>query len=126
MAHLLVGLIAGVFLGTDVPEPDGEAVYRARCLSCHQADGHGVPFFQPSIVKSAWLEGPPGELARLILFGAEWSNYENAMPGAEDLDDGDIAALMTYLRARFTDKTFAPAAAETVNAARAHGPLVAP
>lgn len=126
MAHLLGGLIAGLVMATDAPASDGAAIYRSRCLSCHQADGRGVPFFQPSVVDSRWLTGSPEDLARLILFGGEWGGYENAMPGADDLADRDIAALMTYLRRRFTDTAFSPVPVEKVAEARARGPYAAP
>jgi mono/diheme cytochrome c family protein len=33
--------------------PDGQKLYARHCLSCHQADGYGVPNLQPAIAGGA-------------------------------------------------------------------------
>ena len=50
----------------------GAEVYRreAHCITCHQADGQGLPAAQfPSIAKSDWVGGDPKRLIRIILHG---------------------------------------------------------
>jgi mono/diheme cytochrome c family protein len=86
---------------------DGEAAYGANCLACHQADGRGVPYFQPPLVGSPWLQGEPQALAAFVLTGGfnsaarkEGPN-ENVMPAFTHLDDATLAAALTYVRSRF-------------------------
>lgn len=86
---------------------DGEAAYRANCLACHQADGRGVPYFQPPLVDGPWVMGEPQALAAFVLTGGFNSGErkegpnENVMPDFTQLDDATLAALLTYVRARF-------------------------
>jgi mono/diheme cytochrome c family protein len=90
-----------------VAKIDGEAAYRANCLACHQADGRGVPFFQPPLVDGTWVRGDPQALAAFVLTGgfnsAERKDApnENVMPAFTQLDDATLAAVLTYIRARF-------------------------
>jgi mono/diheme cytochrome c family protein len=71
------------------------------------ADGNGVPFMQPGIKGSAWISNPdPQLLLSLILRGAtvmgEAANaYDNKMTPFDNLSDAEIAAVATYVRARF-------------------------
>lgn len=71
------------------------------------ADGSGVPFLQPAIKGSAWISNPdPQLLLSLILRGSAILGegaqaYDNDMAPQEHLSDAEIAALATYVRARF-------------------------
>jgi len=90
-----------------VAKIDGEAAYRANCLVCHQADGRGVPFLQPPLVDGPWVLGDPQALAAFVLTGGfnsaerKDSPNENVMPAFTQLDDATLAAVLTYVRARF-------------------------
>ena len=35
----------------------GKRLYARHCLSCHQADGGGVPNMQPAIAGGTWVKG---------------------------------------------------------------------
>ena len=35
--------------------PPGQRLYGVHCLSCHQADGGGVPNMQPAIAGGTWV-----------------------------------------------------------------------
>ncbi len=87
----------------------GQQLYNRYCLSCHQADGGGVPRLQPPILDSAWVKGEPVPLALFVLTGGldsagrkESANH-NVMPAFPQLSDEDLALLLTYVRQRFGD-----------------------
>jgi len=77
----------------------GEKVYAANCAACHQANGKGA-----GPIKA--LDGSPvvqdadksKQLAVLL-------NGRNAMPAFKQLSDTDIAAVTTYTKNTWTNKT---------------------
>ena len=72
----------------------GKKVYEANCLSCHQADGAGVPGTIPAIAKSPVVNGPVGAHIGLVLNGKPpmMASFKNVLTPAE------IAAVVTYQR----------------------------
>jgi cytochrome c oxidase subunit 2 len=73
----------------------GEAVYKANCLACHQANGQGVQGVFPALAGSQIATKPENIKTHIthILYG------KNLMPAfGEQLNDGDIAAVATYER----------------------------
>jgi len=106
------------------PADRGQAAYESNCLACHQADGMGVRGFQPALVGSAWVRGDPQVLATFVLTGGfdsagrKVSANENVMPPFGHLDDATLAAILTYVRAKFGDGATA-VSKEQVAAARA-------
>lgn len=101
--HLVFCLILAMILGAPVAAQDGDALYQHHCAVCHQANGDGVPFFQPSLIGSAVAVGDASLAAWFVLQGsAAWgpgeSDYENEMPGFEHLSDAELAAILTYVR----------------------------
>ena len=73
----------------------GEAVYKANCLACHQANGQGVQGVFPALAGSQIATKPENIKTHIthILYG------KNLMPAfGEQLNDGDIAAVTTYER----------------------------
>jgi mono/diheme cytochrome c family protein len=92
------------------PVDRGAAVYAANCLTCHQQDGGGVPNLQPALLGSAWLKGEPQALAAFVMTGGFGSENrkganDNVMPKFAALPDADLAAVLTYIRWNFGDKT---------------------
>ncbi len=84
----------------------GRAVYETHCLVCHQADGGGVPMMQPELWNSPRTNGPATDLIRFVLAGSaglapEDRAYTNEMPGFSQLNDQDLAAVLTYIRSNF-------------------------
>ena len=119
----LLGACAGT---SDVRTPvdPGQAAYAAHCLACHQADGGGVRGFQPPLLGSTWVRGDPQALATFVLSGGfdsaarkERAN-ENVMPPFGHLGDATLAAILSYVRARFAENT-GPVTSKQVAAARA-------
>ncbi len=104
--------------------PPGEQLYRKHCLTCHQADGWGVPNMQPPIVGGAWVKGDSKALALFVMTGGfdsagrKDSAVSNVMPPFRQLSDDDLAGILTYIRAKFGEGAPAISTAD-VAAARA-------
>lgn len=103
---------------------DGAALYAARCAACHQANGAGVPGAFPPLAGSEWLATDAKRLAALVLHGMTGSitvkgqAYNGAMPAfGTQLDDTEIAAVLTHVRTQWAPGTTAVDAG-TVAAAR--------
>ena len=85
----------------DVKPETGREIYTIRCALCHNVNREGIPGMYPPLAGTQWVGGPPERLAAIILDGMRGpSGYFNGvMPGWRGiLRDGQIAALMTWLR----------------------------
>ena len=80
----------------------GEAVYKASYASCHQANGHGVPGVFPAIAGSVISKGPIEDHLRIVVHGKEGTAM---MAFGPQLNDVDIAAVVTYERNAFGNNT---------------------
>lgn len=102
----------------------GQALYADHCLICHQRNGSGVPGLQPPLAGSAWVQGDPERLVRLVLQGSEaydtisGEDYSNVMPGFAHLSDADLTALLNYVRQAFGNQA-SPLGDNTVSSVRA-------
>ena len=47
----------------------GKKVYNAYCITCHQADGGGVPQLNPPLEKTSYVSGSKTKLIQVILKG---------------------------------------------------------
>jgi hypothetical protein len=71
------------------------------------ADGRGVPNMQPDLTASRVVTGSPRTLIDLVLRGPDKvlpptrRKYSNAMPELSSLTDGEVAAVLTYVRGHF-------------------------
>jgi mono/diheme cytochrome c family protein len=93
-----------------VPPPaaqmaDGEKLYRAACIACHEADGSGAPRIYPPLPGNANLQSAdPSSTLRIILDGAETITTPRApnkgsMPAyAKQWSDQQIADVTNYIR----------------------------
>ena len=96
----------------------GKAIYDENCLTCHQADGKGVPGMNPPIAKTDWVLGDKTRLINVILKGLKTpvningQTYHNPMPSHAFLSDTDIANVLTYIRSNFGNKASAVTAEE--------------
>ncbi|SEP91184.1 cytochrome c oxidase, subunit II [Solimonas aquatica] len=84
--------------GKDELMKKGEAVYKANCAACHQANGTGLPPNFPSLVNSKVANGPADAHVTQILKG------KNLMPPFPQLSDEDVAAVATYERLSWGNK----------------------
>lgn len=103
---------------------NGMALYQTKCLSCHQADGGGVPNLNPPLIQTKWVLGSKTNLVQLILNGSkgkvdiDGETFHNTMPSQAVLTDQQIADVLTYVRKSFGNKASSVSAAE-VKAVRA-------
>ena len=101
----------------------GQIVYEQNCLTCHQANGSGVPNLNPPLRKTDWVLGDKTRLINVILKGLqgqeiEGDAYDNAMPAHDFLTDAQIADVLTYIRSSFGNQA-GDITADEVKAARA-------
>lgn len=96
----------------------GKAVYQQYCLSCHQADGGGVPNLNPPLIKTAYVLGDQTRLINILLKGMSTGvviddeEYTNPMPPLNFLSDEQIANVLTYVRNNFQNKASAVTVAQ--------------
>lgn len=95
---------------TTVSIDRGKAVYSQFCLSCHQADGSGVPNMNPPLIKTKWVLGPKTVLIQQVLKGSQGKveidgdTFHNSMPSQAQLTDQQIADVLSFVRNRFGNK----------------------
>ena len=95
----------------------GKGIYDTYCLSCHQADGGGVPNLNAPLIKSANVVGPKNKLIDIILTGMQGveidgETYSNSMPAFNYLSEQQIADVLTFVRNNFGNKASAVTIAE--------------
>ncbi|MCZ7648791.1 MAG: cytochrome c [Planctomycetota bacterium] len=83
----------------------GEKLFKANCVSCHQASGQGVPGQYPPLAGSEWVLGPDYRLKRILLKGLEGpvsvkgATYNGNMPAFEaKFNDEKLAAVLSFIR----------------------------
>jgi len=80
----------------------GEVVYQANCVACHQATGKGLPPVFPALDGSKVATGPKAGHIDIVV---------NGKPGTamaafgKQLSDADLAAVITYERNSWGNKT---------------------
>ena len=80
----------------------GEQVYQANCMSCHQAEGQGIPGMFPAIAGSDVATGSIDKHLNTVMNGVEGTMMSRF---SEVLSDADIAAVITYQRNAFGNGT---------------------
>jgi mono/diheme cytochrome c family protein len=83
----------------------GAAIYRDQCSACHGIDGKGIAELFPSIADSSMVKSDdPSTSIRIVLRGARsvGTPAQPTAPGmpsyGRQLDDAQIAAVLTYMR----------------------------
>jgi len=92
----------------------GEKVYAANCAACHQASGKGVAGAFPALDGSKVVAGPTADQLALVLTGKAGT----AMASFKQLSDTDLAAVITYTRNSWSNKSAEPVQPSEVKAAR--------
>ncbi len=77
----------------------GEKVYAANCAACHQANGKGAGSIMPIAGSALVLDADKNKEITVLLKG------RNAMPAWKQLSDTDIAAVITYTKNHWSNKT---------------------
>jgi mono/diheme cytochrome c family protein len=90
-----------------VKNQPGKAIFKKYCLTCHQANGSGVPGMFPPLGSGSWISKNPDELVPLILKGLKGEievngeSYKSAMPPQTKITDQELALVLTYVRSNF-------------------------
>ena len=99
----LVAYVAGFGEGPDIPQVsaggdlnEGWRLYTANCAACHQADGGGATGVAASLAGSAYVNGTPLRLVRILLQGKEGTML--MPPVGATMTDEQLAAILSYIR----------------------------
>jgi len=79
----------------------GEKVYAANCVACHQTSGKGAGPIKPLDGSAVVLNADHQKQISVLLNG----QANGAMPAWKQLSDTDIAAVITYTKNNWTNKT---------------------
>lgn len=89
----------------------GEKVYRKHCADCHGDDGRGVPGVYPPLDGNSAVTEPSGiNAVRTVLLGgfppvtAGNPRPYSMPPYAQQLDDSDVALVVSYIRQAWSNK----------------------
>jgi cytochrome c oxidase subunit II len=98
----------------DELKAQGEKVFAANCVACHQANGMGVPNTFPALSGSKIATGPKDAHMNIVLNGKPGT----AMAPFKQLSDVEIASVITYERNSWANKTGDMVAPAEIKAAR--------
>ncbi len=79
----------------------GEKVYAANCAACHRADGKGAGPIKPLDGSAIVQDADKSKQIAILLNGA----LNGAMPAWKSLSDTEIAAVITYTKNNWSNKT---------------------
>lgn len=79
----------------------GESVYAANCAACHQASGKGAGPIKALDASPVVLDADKGKQIAVLLNGQN----NGAMPAWKQLSDTEIAAVITYTKNSWSNKT---------------------
>ena len=84
----------------------GEKVYAANCVACHQPTGMGVPGTFPALSGSKVTTGPKVAQINIVLNGVVKDGKPTLMAAfGKQLSDADLAAVITFTRNNWSNKT---------------------
>ena len=93
----------------------GEKVYAANCAACHQPTGKGAGPIKPLDGAAVVLDADKGKQIAILLNGQN----NGAMPSWKQLSDTDLAAVITYTKNNWSNKTGQLVQPAEITAARA-------
>lgn len=88
----------------------GEQVYINRCLTCHMANGKGVPDMNPPLANADYLMVDKKRSIRQIIYGAKGKMkvnnviYNGDMPAQLDITNEEVADVLNYIRNSWGNK----------------------
>jgi cytochrome c oxidase subunit 2 len=77
----------------------GEKVYAANCAACHQANGKGAGPIKPLDGSPIVLDADKAKQIHIVL------NGQGAMPSWKQLSDTDLAAVISFTKNNWSNKT---------------------
>lgn len=101
----------------------GRTIFNGLCAACHQPHGYGLDGLAPPLVDSEWVTGKPDVVARIVMNGlggpvkVGGRTWDLSMPPMAQLNDEDLAAVVTYVR-REWEHTASPVDAKFVKGLR--------
>ncbi len=98
----------------DELKAQGEKVYAANCVACHQANGAGIPGTFPALSGSKIATGDKAGHINIVLNGKPGT----AMQPFKQLSDVEIAAVVTFERNSWDNKTGEMVTPADIKAAR--------
>ncbi|CAN5386387.1 cytochrome c [soil metagenome] len=76
-----------------------QSLFNDNCSACHQTSGKGVKGAFPALAGDPFVQGDPAPLVATVLAGRA------GMPSfKDDLNDADLASLLTYVRTSWGNK----------------------
>lgn len=100
---LFLGLALQPAQGQEDVFQKGKEVYEDNCVDCHRLNGQGLPGTYPAHDGNPFVVGPPEPVIATVLNGRK--GLLGQMPSWKDkLDDGQIAAVVTYIRQAWSNK----------------------
>jgi mono/diheme cytochrome c family protein len=98
-----------IIIPEKVTSVDGMFLYSKFCMSCHQADGSGVPNMYPPLQKSDWIIGDKNRFIKTVLKGLSGEIkvndefFNQTMPKADYLNDLQLAHILTFIMQKFNN-----------------------
>jgi mono/diheme cytochrome c family protein len=97
LAVLLLAATVALGQGGEDLVKKGPEVYAANCADCHRSSGEGLPVKFPALKGNALVTDDPQPVIDILLNGR--TGKLGQMPAwKEHLDDGQIAAVISYIR----------------------------
>jgi nitrite reductase (NO-forming) len=81
----------------------GGVLFKGTCSTCHQENGEGLPNVFPPLARSDLLAKTPQRAVEIVLNGltgpvtVNGSNYNSVMPPMSQLNDDEVANILTYV-----------------------------
>jgi len=110
---------------------DGQQIFNANCVACHQATGKGLPGVFPPLDGSEWVNGDERILTNIVLHGINGDivvagqAYKGSMPSFAQLGDAELAAVLSQVRSAWSNKS-APVKPELIEKERKANPRTSP
>ncbi len=107
----------------------GKQVFTANCVACHQLTGQGIPGAFPPLAGSDFLMANTERAITVVMHGLSGAitvngkAYNGVMPSLQ-LSNGDIAAVLSYVRTNFGNKAADIVRLGDVRRVRAAGPAM--
>jgi nitrite reductase (NO-forming) len=81
----------------------GSVLFKGTCSTCHQPNGEGLATVFPPLAKSDFLAKSPQRVIEVVLNGltgpvtVNGLNYNSVMPPMSQLNDDEVANILTYV-----------------------------
>ena len=81
----------------------GGVLFKGTCSTCHQENGQGLADVFPPLAKSDVLAGTPTRAVEIVLNGlsgpvtVNGKHYNSVMPPMSQLNDDEVANILTYV-----------------------------